>query len=173
MRHRNASQLGRRDRARHAGHDVERNARLPKRQRLFAAAAEHERVAALEPNDAPAAAGGANHHRLNRLLRHRFDASRRAIRAGAARFPDEEPLRLPRVPQNPVVDERIVQHEIRRAQARDRLPREQRRIARARADERHVARRADSGQGSQDVQALRLQASAAASYAGSSRPLQP
>ena len=42
------------------GTDFERNAGGDQRQRLFPAPAEHERVAALEPDDAAAAAGGAD-----------------------------------------------------------------------------------------------------------------
>ena len=61
-------------------------------------------------------------------------------RVTAGPLADEEPLRLARVAQDAVVDERVVQHEIRRAQARDGLARQQRRIAGTRADERHVTR---------------------------------
>ena len=52
VRDRNAGQRRRRDGARHARHDVERNAGALQRQRFFAAAAEHERIAALQPHDA-------------------------------------------------------------------------------------------------------------------------
>ena len=105
------------------------------RQRFFAAAAEHERIAALQPHDAAAAPRRANHQRVNGLLRHR-------VAAGA--LADEEPLRAARELQDAVVDERVVQHEIRRAQARDRLARQQPRIARAGADERHMASHAST-----------------------------
>ena len=96
---------------RDAGHDVVRDARVLQRQRFFAAAAEHERVAALQPDHAPAAPGGANHQRVDRRLRHR-------VAAGA--LADEEALRPPRVAQDAVVDQRVVQHQVGRAQPRDR-----------------------------------------------------
>ena len=112
------------------GHDVERDAGALEREHLLAAAAEDERIAALQPHDAPPAARRADHDAVNRLLRHR-------LAPGA--LADEEPLRLPRVAQDPVVDERVVQHEIGRAQPRERLARQQRRIAGPGADERHMA----------------------------------
>ena len=52
MRHRNAGGRRRRDGARHARHDVERHAGRSQRQRLFPAAAEDERIAALQPHHA-------------------------------------------------------------------------------------------------------------------------
>ena len=48
---------------RHAGHDLVRDAGGLERERFFAAAAEHERIAALQPHDALAAARGADHER--------------------------------------------------------------------------------------------------------------
>ena len=130
MRHRNAGRRRRGDRARDAGHDVVRDAGVLQRQRFFAAAAEHERVAALQPHDAPAAARGANHQRVNRRLRHR-------VAAGA--LADEEALRPPRVAQDAVVDQRVVQHEVGGAQPRDRRARQQPGIARTGADERDMS----------------------------------
>ena len=79
------------------------------RQRLLAAAPEHERVAALQPHDAAAALRGANHHGVDVVLRQR-------VTAGA--LADEEPLGAPRQTQHAFVDQRVVQHQIRRAQAR-------------------------------------------------------
>ena len=73
---------------RDARHDVVRHAGLLQRQRFLAAAAEHERIAALQPHDATSAPGGANHQRVNRGLRHR-------VPAGA--LADEEALRPPRI----------------------------------------------------------------------------
>ena len=70
MRHRNPRQLRCRDRCRHPGHDLAGNAGQRQRQRLFGAAAEHERVAALEPHHALALPRGANHQRVDRLLLH-------------------------------------------------------------------------------------------------------
>ena len=112
------------------GTTSKRTPAAPQRQRLFAAAPEHERVAALQAHDAAAAARRANHQRVDPLLRQRM-----AARALA----DEEPLRVPRVPQHPLVDERVVQHQIGRAQTRDRLARQQRGIAGPGADERDRA----------------------------------
>ena len=60
MRDRNAGQRRRRNRRRHAGHDLERDAGGAQRQRFLAAAAEDERVAGLQPDDALAASRGAN-----------------------------------------------------------------------------------------------------------------
>ena len=51
VRHRDARVGRRRDRAGDAGHDLEGDARGEARLRLFAAAPEHERVAALQPHD--------------------------------------------------------------------------------------------------------------------------
>ena len=53
VRDRDAGVGGRGDAGRHAGHDLERDAGLAQHERLLAAAAEHERVAALEAHDAP------------------------------------------------------------------------------------------------------------------------
>ena len=55
MRDRNAGEGRRRNRARHARHDVERDAGVDERRGFFAAAPEHERVAALQPHDASSA----------------------------------------------------------------------------------------------------------------------
>ena len=57
VRDRNARRRRRGDRARDARHDVVGDAGVLQRQRFFAAAAEDERVAALQPHDAPAARG--------------------------------------------------------------------------------------------------------------------
>ena len=51
VRQRDAGGGGTRQRAAHAGHDLDRDARLAAREHLLAAAAVHERVAALEPHD--------------------------------------------------------------------------------------------------------------------------
>ena len=100
------------------------------RERFFAAAAEHERVAALQPHDAAAAARGADHQRVNRRLRHRMAAGALA---------DVEALRAARVAQDPVVDQRVVEHEVGGAQPRDRRARQQPGIAGPGADERDMS----------------------------------
>ena len=102
------------------------------RQRFFTAAAEHERIATLQPHHAAAASSGANHQSLNRTLRHR-------VTAGA--LADKEALGTPGVAQNPIVDERVVQDQVGAAQARDRRPRQQAGIARSGADERDMPAR--------------------------------
>ncbi len=112
---------GRRKGARHARHDVERHAGRSERQRFFAAATEDERIAALQPHDAPAALRGTNHHGVNVFLRQRVTA--RALA-------DEEALRPAGDLQDALVDERVVQHQIGRPQTRDRRPRQKARIAR-------------------------------------------
>ena len=113
-----------------AGHDVVGHAGLLQRQRFLAAAAEDERIAALQPHDAAAAPRGADHQRLNRRLRHRMTAGALA---------DEEPLRPARVAENAVVDERVVEHEVGGAQPRDRRPRQQAGIAGTGADQRDMS----------------------------------
>ena len=58
MGHGNAGQQGGRERTRYAGDHFARNASRRERQRLFPAAPEHERVAALQADDAVAAMVG-------------------------------------------------------------------------------------------------------------------
>ena len=130
MRDRNAGERGSRHGARHPRDDVEGHAGGAKREGLFAAAAEDERVAALEPHDLTAPPRRTNHQRVNRALRQRVPART---------FADEEALRPPCEPQDALVDERIVQHEVGPAQPRERLACEQGRVAGPRADERNVA----------------------------------
>ena len=60
---------GRGDAGGDAGDDLERDAGLAQQLRLLAAAAEHERVAALEAHDAPARAGVLEQERVRGLLR--------------------------------------------------------------------------------------------------------
>ena len=55
----------------HARHDLERHARGAQRLGLLAAAAEHERVAALEPHDPLAGLPELDQQRVDVLLRHR------------------------------------------------------------------------------------------------------
>src|SRR5262245_16959137 len=120
----------RRDRARSSGHDVVGNTRPLQREGFFPAAPEHERVAALEPDDATPAPRGFDHQRLDRGLRQGMASSALA---------DEELLRFSRVAQHPVVDERVVQHQIGAPQPHDREPRQQAGIARSGADEGYVS----------------------------------
>ena len=77
------------------------------RERFLAAAAEHERVAALEAHDALAALGRADHQAVDAVLIDR-------VPAGA--LADVEPLRLRRELEQPLRDERVVEHEVGLAQ---------------------------------------------------------
>ena len=127
MRHRNAGQLRRRHRRRHAGYDLERNTRVRERQR-FLAPAEHERVAALEPDDPLALPRGANHQPVDRLLLH-------AGPAGA--LADAEALRVrsaPQAPQHRPARRTAPDQPLRRASARERS---RARISGPCPDERH------------------------------------
>src|SRR5439155_6333352 len=88
-----------------------------------------ERIAAFQTDDAASPPGGANHERVDAVLRQRVTALALA---------DEESLRVPRIAEDPLVNQRVVEHEIRRAQARDGFPRQQSGIARSGADEGNV-----------------------------------
>ena len=68
MGHRNAGGAGHADGRGDARDDLEGDARLGQRQHLLAAAAEHERVAALEPHDDAAGAGMPHHQVVDALL---------------------------------------------------------------------------------------------------------
>ena len=59
----------------HTGGDLERDTCLAQRQRLLAAAPEHERVAALQPHDAQPGPRASEHQRLGLLLRNRLTAA--------------------------------------------------------------------------------------------------
>ncbi len=129
MRDRDARKRRRRNRAADARHHLERHTGGAERDRFFPAAPEDKRVAAFEPHDPASATRRANHQRVDLLLRQDVTALALA---------DEESLRVPRVPQNAVVDEGVVQHEVRCPQRRDRLARQERGIAGAGAHERDV-----------------------------------
>ena len=103
MRHRYPGVRGRRDRARDAGHDLEGNARVAAGLGLFAAAAEHERVAALQAHDfEPVLAR--DEQLVDLLLRHRGAARRLADvdELGTGRREVEQRRR-----REPVVDHNI------------------------------------------------------------------
>ena len=72
-------------------------------ERLFPAPAEHERIAALEPNDAPALSRRANHQPVDRRLRDRRTPSP---------FADEDPSRRP-ARSRTRDHQRVVEHDIR------------------------------------------------------------
>ena len=130
MGDRNAGEQRRRNRARDSRNDFAGDAGGGERERFFSAAAEDERIAALQPHDPVAAARLANHQPIDRVL-----ANRRT--AGA--LADEEPPRPRRKAQRLGLDERVVEHEVGLREARDRLQRQQLGIAGAGADERNAA----------------------------------
>ena len=85
MRDGNARVRRRGDARRHARHDLERHARLGERLRLLAAAAEDERIAALEPHDALPLAPELDEQRVDRRPAAPTRRCRRACRRRAAR----------------------------------------------------------------------------------------
>ena len=122
---------GRGDPGGDAGHDLERDARRAQRERLLAAAAEHERVAALQAHDAPARPGALEHQRLGLLLGHR---------ASAALLADEQQLGVrARAVERRRRDQAVVEDHVRaRRSARARA----RSAARGRRGPRRRGRRA-------------------------------
>ncbi len=70
VRERDARERRDAQRARHARHDVDRHARRAAREHLLAAAPVDERVAALEPHDAPPALRLLDEDRVDLVLRH-------------------------------------------------------------------------------------------------------
>src|SRR5438477_9970519 len=103
MGDRNSRGRRRGDGARDARDDVVWDRRALQRQRFFTATSEYVRIAALQPHHALATACRADHQRVNGVLCHRMTSRT---------FADEESLRLARVAQDAVVDERVVQNEI-------------------------------------------------------------
>ena len=89
MRHGDPGVGGRGDRARDAGHDLERHARGDARLGFLATAAEHERVAALQAHDLLPGPPALDEQRVDLFLRHRGPARRLAdvdaLRAARAR----------------------------------------------------------------------------------------
>ena len=129
MRDGNARERGSRDSRRDAGHDFVRDAGRLERERFFAAAAEHERIAALQAHDAlgrdaPRGSSGA----WMRFLRDR-------VPAGA--FADIEAMRASRNREHSSGDKRVVEHQVGAAEPNDRAPRQERRIAWTGTDERN------------------------------------
>ena len=120
------------------GHDLERHAGGLERERFFAAAAEHERIAALEAHDAPAAPRGADQRADDRVLPHRL---------GAASTADEDPLRALGQRDCGGRHQRVVEHEIGFGEPARRPARQQLGIAGTGADQRDEAPRARRGAG--------------------------
>ena len=119
------------NRAGDPGNDLAGNAGRGKRERLFPAATEDERIAALQTDDSTAAARLADHQPVDRVLPNRRTSGALA---------HEEPLRARGVAQRRGLDERVVEHEVGLAEPPHRLEREELRIAGAGADERNEAR---------------------------------
>ena len=120
----NSAQRRRRDGGGNPGHDLAGHARRRQGERFLAAATEDERIAALQPHHALAAQRPADHHALERLA-DRSSAGRRAC--------PRRPLR-PRGARGGArrVDQRVVEHQVGRAQTVDRAQREQLRDRRGR-----------------------------------------
>ncbi len=78
VRHRNPGVGGRGNRARDTGDHFERDARVAARFGFFAAATEHERVAALQPNDFETGFPALDEQFVDLVLRHRDAAGRLA-----------------------------------------------------------------------------------------------
>ncbi|OFV92582.1 MAG: hypothetical protein A3H95_06725 [Acidobacteria bacterium RIFCSPLOWO2_02_FULL_64_15] len=129
MRHGNTRQGRCGQGARHARYDINRYPRRLEGPHLLATASEDERVATFQTDNLTAAPRRSNHDGVNGLLS-------QGVLAGT--FSDKKALRLARVSQNPVVDERVVKHQVRRAKPHNRLASQKRRIAGARADKRHM-----------------------------------
>ena len=106
-RRRDAVDRERREAARYAGHDPERDAGPGQRQGLLAAAAEHERVAALEAQHPPALAGQRDQPGGDALLRRRM---RRPPRLPA----NSRVAPGPRHAEDALVDQGVVDHDVGR-----------------------------------------------------------
>ena len=121
VRERDTGRSGHGGERRHAGDDLEGDARFGEREGLLAAAAVHERVAALEAHDGETCAAELDEQPVHVVLRQACTAD---DECGVGRLRDE--LRR----DEPVVDERVaVAHELQAAR------RDQARIAGAGADE--------------------------------------
>src|SRR3954466_3125152 len=88
---------------RHTRNDLEGNASVPERNRLFGTAAEDEWIAALQANHTLPLASGADHQAVDRLL-----ADARA----PGTLADAEALRFRERAQRDRVDQRVVEHEV-------------------------------------------------------------
>jgi hypothetical protein len=122
----NSAERGRREGGADAGHDLERDARSGQGERFFAASSEDEGVASLEPHDALAATGGANHHGVDGGL---------IDRGGSRALSDVDPTRSGGEIDDGLGDEGVVEDEIRFSQAEEGPYGEELGVARTRADE--------------------------------------
>ena len=125
--HRDARHGGPGDRAAHARDHLESKARLRQGEGLLAAAAEDERVAALEAHHAPPGAGVLHQHRADLLLRH-------PVAPGRLAGVDQDGVGRGEV-QQPLGSQAIVDHDLGRLQQTEPADGQQVGIARAGADE--------------------------------------
>ena len=105
-----------------AGNDAERHAGGGKRHRLLAAAAEHERIAALEPQHALARA-----RQRDQAL---ADIGLRRRRLAAALAGEFEPRLRAGERQHPLIDQRVMHDDVGLGEAGERVERQQAGIAR-------------------------------------------
>jgi hypothetical protein len=129
MCYRNERELRCSDRGAHTRNDFEWNTGHRKRQRFLRAAAEDKRISALEAHDTLAGARRPNHQAVNRFLPDALTA--RALA-------DAEALCMGESPQRLRVHERVIQHEIRLREIRDRPLGPQIRVARTGANQRNL-----------------------------------
>jgi hypothetical protein len=127
VRHRDAGVGGDRHRGAHPGHDLERDPGLREGQRLLAAPAEHERVAALQAHHEPTGAGVLDQERVDPGLR-------QAVGARVLAREDAEGARRRLVEQRRV-DQAIVDDHARSAEDLDPAHGHEARIARPRSDQ--------------------------------------
>ena len=130
MRQRDARVGRHRDGRRDAGHHLEGNARALERQGLLAAATEHERVAALEPHDPPAASRVGHEERGDPLLRQRVAA--RGLAGEDAAGPG-------RLVEQAGVHQAVIDDDVGAPQEVEAAHRDEPGVARAGADERYRA----------------------------------
>ncbi len=133
MRQRNVRVARATERSGDSRHHFERDALLRQRFDLFAAAAENERVAALQPHDPIPGAGGVDQHLVDRLLTHRVKlTSLSDVHASRVASRHRNHVRRNQV---------VVKHDVRAFETLQRLQRQQSGIARSRPDQRNESRR--------------------------------
>ncbi len=129
VRDRDARVRRRRHAGGHAGHDLELDARLAQHERLLAAAAEDQRIAALQPHHPPPGAPVLDQQPVDLLLRH--------LRP-AALLADVDQFRVrPRVLERLLRDQAVVEDDVGRGDQLDRADRQQPRVAGPGADQVH------------------------------------
>ena len=119
------------------GHDLDGDARGEAGQGLLAAAAEHERVAALEPHDAAAGLGVLDEQPVDLVL------GQRVVAGGLADVDDDD--RRVELVQQRARGEPVDEHDVGLGEQPAAAGRDQAGVARAAADQRHAAGRAAGG----------------------------